>query len=87
MSDDEKVTTLFTLIDQKRDGAVDAAELADALRHRNKSLTLSDAIDRAIRTVAAFDADGDTKLSLTEFKPTGRTSPVFACLSALSGGV
>ena len=68
MSDDEKVGMLFTLIDQKGDGMVDAAELANALRCRNKSLSLSEAIERAIRTVAAFDSDGDTKLDMKEFQ-------------------
>ena len=68
MSDDAKIEMLFSLIDKKRDGMVDAAELANALRAGNKSLSLSDAIDRAIRTVAAFDKDGDTKLDMAEFK-------------------
>ena len=68
MPDDDKVEMLFSLIDQKSDNLVDASELASVLRHGNKSLSLSGAIDRAIRTVAAFDDDRDTKLDLTEFK-------------------
>ena len=68
MTDDQKVELLFSLIDKKEDNMVDASELADALRLRNKSLSLNDAIDRAIRTVAAFDTNRDTKLDLQEFR-------------------
>ena len=68
MTDDQKVGMLFSLIDKKVDNKVDASELADALRLRNKSLSLNDAIERAIRMVAAFDNDGDTMLDFKEFR-------------------
>lgn len=68
MSDEEKLTMLFGLIDTDRDGRIDARELADALRKRNADLAFADSIERAISFVAAFDTDKDAKLDLNEFK-------------------
>jgi len=59
---------LFGMLDQDKSGTIDARELADALRRRNADLGFSESIERSVSFVAAFDEDGDSKLSFGEFK-------------------
>lgn len=67
-TDEQKMQILFQLVDKDEDNAVDARDLADALRKRNSALNFGQSIDRAISFVAAFDEDKDAMLSFTEFK-------------------
>lgn len=66
MDDNQKVETLFGLIDKDSGGTVDATELAKAMR-QNDELSFSDSIDKAIDMVAKYDRDGDGELDVEEF--------------------
>jgi Ca2+-binding EF-hand superfamily protein len=68
MSDDEKLDTLFFLLDKDRDGAVNTAELADGLRKVRGDVNFEESLALAMDRVATFDKDGDAKLNLQEFQ-------------------
>jgi Ca2+-binding EF-hand superfamily protein len=67
MKDNNKIETLFELIDGDGGGSVDAGELAKAMR-RNDELSFSVSIEKAIDMVAKFDVNGDGELDKTEFQ-------------------
>ena len=68
MSDDEKLETLFSLIDRDGDGKIDARELAQGLRSLDEDLAFGESLEAAVASVATFDADADAKLDKNEFK-------------------
>ena len=70
MNDAQKLELVFSIMDSKGDGFLDAAELAEALRRGSKSTdNLANTIlENTIKTVAAFDTNKDAKLDLVEFK-------------------
>lgn len=68
LSDEEKMDMLFHLIDQDRDGHIDARELSKSLRQRHADMTFAESVDQAIELMAVFDNDGDAKLNRNEFK-------------------
>lgn len=68
MSDEDKVSLLFSLLDKDNDGRIDARELADGIRKRNEDMSFSEGLERAIKFVALFDSDNDARLDREEFK-------------------
>mmetsp|Transcript_16377 Transcript_16377/g.35580 ORF Transcript_16377/g.35580 Transcript_16377/m.35580 type:complete len:450 (+) Transcript_16377:31-1380(+) len=68
MSDDEKLETLFSLIDRDGDGKIDARELAQGLRSLDEDLAFGESLEAAVASVATFDTDADAKLDKAEFK-------------------
>jgi Ca2+-binding EF-hand superfamily protein len=68
MPDEEKLELLFSLLDNDKDGFIDARELSDGIRKRNEGMTYAEGLDRAIKMVALFDTDGNAKLDPVEFK-------------------
>jgi len=68
MSDDEKMTTLFELLDKDGDRKIDAVELADGLRKVRGDVAFEEGLILAIDRVANFDKDGDAKLDRKEFE-------------------
>ncbi|KAL7556119.1 hypothetical protein ACA910_020202 [Epithemia clementina (nom. ined.)] len=68
MSDDEKLETLFELLDKDGDGAVDATELADGLRKIRGNVSFQESLVLAIDRIATFDKEGSGKLNKEDFK-------------------
>jgi len=68
MSDDEKMETLFYLLDKDSDGAVDAVELADGLRKVRGDVNFEESLAVAVERVLQFDQEGKGKLTLEDFK-------------------
>lgn len=67
MSDEEKLQSLFELLDKDRSGSISATELADGLR-KVAHVDFEDSIALAMKRVAQFDADGDGMLKFSEFE-------------------
>jgi Ca2+-binding EF-hand superfamily protein len=68
MSDEEKLQSLFDLLDKDRSGNLSAVELADGLRKIRGDVSFEESIALAMDRVARFDTDGDGKFQLSEFK-------------------
>jgi Ca2+-binding EF-hand superfamily protein len=68
MSDEEKLRSLFDLLDKDRSGSLSAVELADGLRKIRGDVNFEESIQLAMERVAMFDTDGDGKFQFTEFK-------------------
>lgn len=68
MTDDEKMDCLFQILDKDRDGSLSVVELADGMRKIRGDVGFAESLDIAMDRVAYFDADGDAKLQLSEFK-------------------
>lgn len=68
MSDDEKLNTLYEILDKDGDGQIDAHELADGLRKCDESLAFADSLQAAVAAVATFDTDDDARLNKEEFR-------------------
>ena len=73
MSDDEKLDTLFELLDKDGDGAVDATELADGMRKIRGDVNFEESLVLAIDRIATFDKEGSGKLNKTDFKSMAET--------------
>jgi Ca2+-binding EF-hand superfamily protein len=67
LTDQQKLETLFALMDKDRDGSVSAGELADGLRKIRGELSFEESIQLAIGKVANFDKNHDGKLDIDEF--------------------
>mmetsp|Transcript_11100 Transcript_11100/g.17818 ORF Transcript_11100/g.17818 Transcript_11100/m.17818 type:complete len:307 (-) Transcript_11100:92-1012(-) len=68
MSDEEKMETLFSIMDKDRDGSLTVVELADGLRKIRGDVNFEESLGLAMTRIAQFDKDGDAKLDLEEFK-------------------
>uniref|UniRef100_A0A7S2MT52 EF-hand domain-containing protein n=1 Tax=Helicotheca tamesis TaxID=374047 RepID=A0A7S2MT52_9STRA len=68
MSDEEKLKTIFELLDKDNDGKISAVELADGLRKIRGDVNFEESIELAINRVATFDSNEDGKLDSAEFK-------------------
>lgn len=68
MSDEDKLTTLFDLLDTDESGQIDARELADGLRRIDEDLAFRESLEGAVNAVAKFDTDADASLDKDEFK-------------------
>ena len=68
MTDDDKLETLFSLIDRDGDGKIDARELAEGLRSLDEDLAFGESLEAAVASVATFDTDADAKLDKAEFR-------------------
>lgn len=68
MSDEEKLSTLFELLDSDANGKVDARELAEGLRLMDEDMAFAESLEGAIAAVATFDTDSDALLDKAEFK-------------------
>ena len=73
MPDDEKLETLFELLDKDGDGLVDATELADGLRKIRGDVNFEESLLLAIDRIATFDKQGTGKLNPTDFKAMAET--------------
>lgn len=68
MTDDDKLETLFSLIDRDGDGKIDARELAEGLRSLDEDLAFGESLEAAVASVATYDTDADAKLDKAEFR-------------------
>ena len=68
MSDEDKLETLFSLIDRDGDGKIDARELAEGLRSIDDEMAFGDSLEAAVASIATFDNNADAKLDKAEFK-------------------
>jgi len=68
MTDEEKMETLFWLLDKDDDGAVDAVELADGLRKVRGDVNFEEGLTIAVERVMQFDKEGKGKLGPEDFK-------------------
>ena len=75
MTDDEKMETLFSLLDIDGNGFIDAFELIEfrfcfnyVYKHGISCQSLTQSLCSAQRDIRSFDKDGDSMLSIYEFK-------------------
>ena len=66
--EEEKLLTLFQLLDKDRDNKLDATELADGLRKIRGDVAFEESIAKAITRIPMFDDRRDAKLDINEFK-------------------
>lgn len=75
MTDEQKMESLFAVLDKNRDGALSVVELADGMRKIKGDPTVGfeESLGVAMDRVAHFDKTGDAKLQFHEFKDYANT--------------
>jgi Ca2+-binding EF-hand superfamily protein len=68
LSEEDKLTTAFQLLDKDKDDKLDVAELADGLRKIRGDAAFEESIALAITRIAMFDDRRHSKLNIHEFK-------------------